>query len=299
MSYISKPFEELDVLDNFLMNAIATDEEVGEAFCRKVLSVLLQRKVEKIAVVAQYTLPAQNLKYRGIRMDVKVEEFANGEDSPLANVYDLEPHLQNNLHLPRHNRFYQAKVDARYMKRGDDDFSRMPNLFIITILNFDPFGYDYMMYTFENRCVEVEEIKYEDGLKFIYFYAGGTKGGNSEVKTLLQYLQHSTTDNVIDESTRELHDYVSKVKASSEVREEYMRFEELIAFERKEAAEEATKVVSQRVTIQNILDLLEDYGDIPDILKQKLELSDFESLRKYHKVAAKADSIESFMDMIE
>lgn len=75
MSYWDKPFEDLDVLDNFLMNAIATNEEVGEAFCRKVLSVLLQRPVGKIKVVAQYTLPAQHPKYRGIRMDVKVEEF--------------------------------------------------------------------------------------------------------------------------------------------------------------------------------------------------------------------------------
>ncbi len=40
MSYSTKPFEELDVLDNFLMNAIATD---------------------------------QAPKYRGIRMDVKSE----------------------------------------------------------------------------------------------------------------------------------------------------------------------------------------------------------------------------------
>ena len=48
MSYWDKPFEDLDVLDNFLMNAIATNEEVGEAFCRKVLSVLLQRPVGKI-----------------------------------------------------------------------------------------------------------------------------------------------------------------------------------------------------------------------------------------------------------
>ena len=32
MSYMSKPFEELDILVNFLMNAIATDQEIGEAF---------------------------------------------------------------------------------------------------------------------------------------------------------------------------------------------------------------------------------------------------------------------------
>ena len=74
MSYSNKPFEELDVLDNVLMNAIAMNQEVGEAFCRQVLSVLLQRKIGKVKVVAQYTLPAQNPRYRGIRMDVKVEE---------------------------------------------------------------------------------------------------------------------------------------------------------------------------------------------------------------------------------
>lgn len=189
MSYSNKPFEELDVLDNFLMNAIATDKDVGEAFCRKVLSVLLQRKIGKVRVVAQYTLPAQNPRYRGIRMDVKVEH-------------------------------------SRYMKRGDDDFSRMPNLFVITILNFDPFGYDYMMYTFENHCAEVE------GLKFIYFYTGGTKGGNGNIKTMLQYLHHSTADNAMDDTTKEL------------------------------------------------------------------QCADSDTLRRYHKLAAKADSIEAFTEML-
>ena len=287
MSYMNKPFEELDVLDNFLMNAIATDDAVGEVFCRKVLSVLLQREIGKIKVVAQYTLPAQNPKYRGIRLDVKVEEFGDENKTQLANVYDLEPHLQKNLHLPRHNRFYQAKIDSRYMKRGEDDFSGMPSLFVITILNFDPFGYDYMMYTFENRCVEVDDLKYDDGLKFIYFSAGGAKGGNGEIKTMLQYLQHSTIDNAMDDSTRELHDYVSKVKISPEVRESYMRFEDLIAFERRDTI------------VQDILDLLEDYGEIPDALKEKLSRTNSEILRKYHKLAAKANSIEEFIKMIE
>ena len=264
MSYSNKPFEELDVLDNFLMNAIAMNQEVGEAFCRKVLSVLLQRKIGKVKVVAQYTLPAQNPRYRGIRMDVKVEEPESGDGTRLANVYDLEPHLQKNLHLPRHNRFYQAKMDSRYMKRGDDDFSRMPNLFVITILNFDPFGYDYMMYTFENRCTEVEGLKYEDGLKFIYFYTGGTKGGNGNIKTMLQYLHHSTADNAMDDTTKELHGYVSRVKTAPEIKEEYMRFEEFLAYERKEAAQEA----AQDTRIQSILELLEDYGEIPESLKE-------------------------------
>lgn len=281
------------------MNAIAMDQEVGEAFCRKVLSVLLQRQIGKVRVVAQYTLPALNPKYRGIRMDVKVEEPESEDETRLANVYDLEPHLQKNLHLPKHNRFYQAKMDSRYMKRGDDDFSGMPNLFIITILNFDPFGYDYMMYTFENRCAEVEELKYEDGLKFIYFYTGGTKGGSGNIKTLLHYLQHSTADNARDESTKELHDYVSRVKTAPEIKEEYMRFEEIIAFERKDAAEQAAQAATQNTQIQAILELLEDYGEIPDFLNEELHCADSDTLKKYLKLAAKTDSIEAFIEALQ
>ena len=303
MCYTNKPFEELDVLDNFLMNAIATDQEVGEAFCKNVLSVLLQRPVGKVKVVAQYTLPAQNPRYRGIRMDVKVEEFEDGDEAQLANVYDLEPHLQNNLHLPRHNRFYQAKIDSRYMKRGDDDFSGMPNLFVITILNFDPFGYDYMMYSFENRCAEVPELKYEDGLKFIYFFTDGAKGGSESIRTMLQYLQRSTADNARDESTKELHDYVCRVKTAPEVKEDYMRFEEFIAFERadaaKQAAQQATLEATHTAKVQDILELLEDYGEVPDALKQELTQANPETLKLYLKLAAKADSIEAFIAAIE
>jgi len=34
MSYTTKPFEELDIMDDFLMNATADDEEVGEEFSK-------------------------------------------------------------------------------------------------------------------------------------------------------------------------------------------------------------------------------------------------------------------------
>lgn len=72
-----------------------------------------------------------------------------------------------------------------------------------------------------------------------------------------------------------------------EVREEYMRFEEVIAFERKDA--------EKNTMIQNTLDLLEDYGNIPDSLRQKLKATDdIDLLRKYLKLAARAGSMEAF-----
>lgn len=290
MGYTNKPLEELDVMDDFLFSAIAADREVGEAFCRKLLSVLLERKIEKIRVTAQHTLPAPAPQFRGIRMDVEVEEYEDGQEEP-ASVYDLEPHRHTDMNLSRHNRFYQAKVDARYMRSGENDFSKLPNLFVITILNHDPFGCGYMMYTVENHCVEVPHLKYGDGLKFLYFYTGDTKGGSEEIGNVLRYLQHSTADNAMDASTKELHDYVSRVKTIPEVRQGYMSLAERFYYERREGAKEAT--------IENILELLEDYGEISVELKESLNsIEDMALLKKYHKIAAKVQSIAEFQAAI-
>lgn len=69
----------------------------------------------------------------------------------------------------------------------------------------------------------------------------------------------------------------------------------MIAFERKDAAEEAAKDAK----VQDILGLLEDHGEIPDTLPEKLHQFNEEELKKYLKLAAKTDSIEAFMKMID
>ena len=51
--------------------------------------------------------------------------------------------------------------------------------------------------------------------------------------------------------------------------------------------------------LENIYDLLEDSGEIPLSLREFLDkIDDIDLLRKYHKAAAKADSIEAFMASI-
>lgn len=117
MSYTNKTLEELNVLDDFLMNAIVATPVLGEAFCRNVLTVLLQKKIKKIHVKSQRIVPPYTPKLRGIRMDVEVLEYADETMDEVAEIYDIEPNLRKNVHLPRHNRFYQAKVDGSHLKR--------------------------------------------------------------------------------------------------------------------------------------------------------------------------------------
>ncbi len=43
MSYTKRTLKGLNIMDDFLMNALASDPLVGKQFCQTVLSVLLQR----------------------------------------------------------------------------------------------------------------------------------------------------------------------------------------------------------------------------------------------------------------
>ena len=66
----------------------------------------------------------------------------------------------------------QGRIDGQYLKSGERDYSRLPNLYVITILPYDPFGQDFMVYPFQNMCRELPELDYPDGLRYIYFREG-------------------------------------------------------------------------------------------------------------------------------
>ena len=253
MGYLKKTLQELDLIDNFLSNAIASNKEFNEPFYRLLLSVLPGKELKEVRVLAQQIIPAATPELRGIRMDVEVTEY---EEGTVTNVYDLEPHLKDGLHLPRHNRYYQAKTDGRYVKRGLKDFSKIPNLYVITITNYDLFGKDYMMYTVHNKCEEIPDMEYDDGLKFLYFYTKGKKGGSQAIKNMLTYIQNSESKNAVDEATKKIDFYVSRVKNLPEVEAGYMTLgdwidsikEDMAVELRKELAESMKKEITGEIS---------------------------------------------------
>ncbi len=78
------------------------------------------------------------------------------------------------------------------------------------ILDKDPFDMNYMMYRIRNKCEEVDELDYEDGLRFYYFYTGGNKGGNDQIKTMLRYIRNSREENATDSATKKIHKLAEK-----------------------------------------------------------------------------------------
>ena len=233
-----KTIDEVDLMDDIFMNLVASDPDVGEAFCKILLSVLLQQKIEKVTVHVQRVLPGAGIDIRGIRLDVEVEEHI---DDTIANVYDIEPHNRHTKDFGKMLRFRQARIDSRYMKSGDNDYSHLPNLYMILITDIDYFGKDYMMYSFRNRCEEIPELEYEDGLRFLYFYTKGTKGGSESIHNMLKYMQDSKQESAVDDATRELDRYVSDVRRDPEIRGNYMTFGDRIDWEKEMSREEGLK----------------------------------------------------------
>ena len=296
---VRKTLEEMSLIDNFLMQAVSSDQEVSEPSLRCILSVLLQRKIGQISVNAEKMIPGYRPDHRGIRMDVEVIEKGE-ESSVIANVYDVEPHTANDTHFPKANRFRQAKIDSRYMESGDNEFEHLPDLYVITITNFDIFGEDQMIYTFREKCEEIPGLPYEDGLCFIYFNTTGKKGGSQSIKNMLHFIENSDETAAVDTETQELEQYIRKVKLDPEVRRGLMTFGDYIDRERREAATEAAEEAKIENTKSNIFDLLEIYGEMPQALEDRINaLNDIECLRELHRRAAHAGSIEDFEEQMD
>ena len=322
--------ENLNVLNNFLINAIANDPDVGEAFFQLMLSILLDMKIGRVSVRAQPFLPGNIPGLRGIQLDVEVTEYLD-ENPKGANcrLFNVEPQLYKD-NLPKRSRFYQAKKDSKGLRAGEKNWNKLPDLFMIFITNYDPFGRDSMVYTFDNTCKEFPDLEYKDGLKFIYFNTTGNLNATKAKKELLNYLNDSKIERVTNENIAQLHNYVSSVRDSAEVQSDYMTLGEWIDWNVEELTEARVKarlaeelergmaegrergmaegrergmtegrergMTEGRVGV--LVDTLSDLGVVPDEILERIQDLDADTLKQWTKLAARADSMEEFLEKL-
>ncbi len=177
-------------------------------------------------------------------------------------------------------------------RKGDNEFKNLPDLYVILITNYDIFNNDYMMYTFRNRCDEVPEIPYRDGLTILYFNTTGKKGGSRDIENMLKYLQNSRKNLAVDDATRELDRYIDSVKSNSALKGAYMTAGEWMDWQIEEGINERLK--------DNIFDFLKQIGDIPDDIKNMIRVEDDpDRITFFLKAAAQAVSIDDFVKRCE
>lgn len=222
-----RPLSELNLMDNFLFHEMIADKEFGEEFCRILLKTFLNKEIRHVKIIPQKDIYGLDTDMHGIRMDAYLEatEDSDTVDADiLPDIYDIEPNLTYERDsIPRRMRFYQGMIDAANLKRGQSYIS-LPNVVIIFILPYDPFGRNRMVYTIQNMIKEDPSIDYHDGaLKMILYTKGKAGNASKKLQDMLKYFESSTTDNVTNPDIETVHHMVDRIKERRETKIDYMK----------------------------------------------------------------------------
>ena len=151
---------------------------------------------------------------RAIRLDA----WAMSEDERQFNI-EMENHSETDS-VPKRARFYQGLIDTPILKAGKKTrYRQLPSTVIIFITQEDIFKKDRAMYTFVEKCKELDDLELEDGTTKIFLNMS-SKNGSQELVSLLQYMKKTDIDNpeilVKDKRILEIDEIVTEVKTSEE-----------------------------------------------------------------------------------
>jgi len=263
VKYPRRPLSELNLIDDFLFQQLLSQGEDGEEACRILLSTILGRRIRRVRIVPQKSVLGIDTDKHGIRMDAYIEEVseeAGGEIDAqvIPDIYDLEP---NNTYekksLPKRIRYYHGLIDAQVLA-SDTDYDKLPNVVIIIILPYDPFGRGRMVYTVQNQCIEDTTIPYDDGARKIFLYTRGTEGNPSqELKDMLKYIEKSTDANVTNGDIASLQRIVTRVKQKKEVSINYMKSWEREKMIHDEGVQQGIEIGKAQGLEQGILGMIQ------------------------------------------
>ena len=300
---MKKKLEELNLLDDFLFGTLISHPVYGERFVRILIKTILNRDIKILKIIPQMNYFGQDTDRHGTRLDVYIEEegYVVQGDVQLSSIYDIEPDQNSNETarnaLPRRVRFYRSTIDTRNLQSGAA-YNRLKNIIIIMLLPYDPFGYDRMVYTVKNMCLEEPEMEFDDGALNLFIYTRGKTGViPQELKELLQYLENTTWNNAVNEPLREVQRMVDKVKYDKEVSISYMKSYERDWMMRNEGLATGRLEGEYIRLIKTLKDFLSDLGTIPEKIMTRIDNeTDITILERWMKLAAKSDSIEAFIE---
>lgn len=283
-----KTLQDLTIKDNFLFGAVMSVEEN----CKGFLEMVLGFSIAQVVVSKEKSI-VYHPEYKGVRLDIYAEDENHTH-------YNVEMQVKKKTALGKRSRYYHSQMVMEALASGED-YETMPDTFVIFVCDFDPFGEHLYCYTFGNECRENKNVKLDDGSYTIFL---STRGENEEEvpAELVRFLKFVTAD--LEESEEDFQDKLVKrfqetihnIKADRKMGERYMIFEEMLREEKQEGRQEGLLEGRIEATREGIFELLEDLGEVPDKLRDRMEaLEKLGDLKFLFKLAAKADSIENFV----
>ena len=287
-----KQLKELTLKDNFMFGAVMMEEEN----CKRFLELALGFPIERVEVSKEKSI-VYHPEYKGVRLDV----YAKNEHNTR---YNVEMQVAKKAELGKRVRYYHGQIDMELLLSGSD-YTELPEVYVIFICDFDPFGKKKYRYTFTKQCEEEPGAQLQEGCKSIFL---STRGENDrevpgELVSFLNFvkadLSESETD-FEDDFVEKLQNTIRRIKSNREMEERFMIFEEMLRDERAEGkAEGKAEGIAEGKTeavLEMLLELMSNLGEIPDELRNRITSEkDLETLKKWHRLAARSESLDEFL----
>ena len=284
-----KQLKELTLKDNFMFGAVMMEEEN----CRRFLELALGFPIERVEVSKEKSI-VYHPEYKGVRLDV----YAKNEHNTR---YNVEMQVAKKAELGKRVRYYHGQIDMELLLSGSD-YTELPEVYVIFICDFDPFGKKKYRYTFTKQCEEEPGAQLQEGCKSIFL---STRGENDrevpgELVSFLNFvkadLSESETD-FEDDFVEKLQNTIRRIKSNREMEERFMIFEEMLRDERAEGKAEGIAEGKAEAVLEMLLELMKDLGEIPDELRNRITSEkDLETLKKWHRLAARSESLDEFLE---
>ena len=208
MEHRIKTIDELTLMDDYMFAQVMRDTR----HLKPLLQFVLQVSIAKIELIEPQKTEKEGYDSKGIRLDLYVTDEQGV-------VYNVEVQTTSKKHLPKRMRYYQSTIDISILRPGVD-YKELRKTFVIFICNYDPFGRNRYVYTFENICREEPDLLFGDETVKVIVNTRGEIGEISEeLKEVIRYLNDGT---VSGQYSQELDTAVTAVKSNEERRLEYM-----------------------------------------------------------------------------
>ena len=284
-----KQLKELTLKDNFMFGAVMMEEEN----CKRFLELALGFPIERVEVSKEKSI-VYHPEYKGVRLDVYGKNEHNTR-------YNVEMQVAKKAELGKRVRYYHGQIDMELLLSGSD-YTELPEVYVIFICDFDPFGKKKYRYTFTKQCEEEPGAQLQEGCKSIFL---STRGENDrevpgELVSFLNFvkadLSESETD-FEDDFVEKLQNTIRRIKSNREMEERFMIFEEMLRDERAEGKAEGIAEGKTEAVLEMLLELMKDLGEIPDELRNRITSEkDLETLKKWHRLAARSESLDEFLE---
>lgn len=283
---------ELTIKDNFMFGAVMMDEEN----CKGLLERVLEIPIERVEVSREKSI-VYHPEYKGVRLDV----YAKDEHQ---SHYNVEMQVERKAALGKRSRYYQNQMDMELLLSGED-YSEIPNTYVIFICDFDPFGEEKYRYVFEMQCKESKHTNLEDGRTILFLNTHGKNESEvpKELVTFLRYVKADLAESeeaFDDPYVEQLQKFIRKVKRSREMEERFMIFEEMLKEEHAQGLEEGRRegLVEGCVSTlkETLLLFLKNFGEVPNEISEQIQLQqETEVLKHWMKIAFQSETLDEFI----